>query len=334
MIAPLLIVLALVIALIVFLLKTRHDKRKQSVSSSLSSPNTSKPESSNTKSKAQEIMDCISKDTHAHFAQLEPLLIDCVAVSFAKGECLSMSEVQRRYTIGYPRASYILDTIEKLGLVSPLDPNRKRTLLVSLEDLPLALDSIDISHLLTEKRKQPSNTSTGNTHINLAKFPQENNDMPHNISDIGHGIVKVSQKYLMQRYLKNAILPEDIFWDCIDGDGYIMLPKQRLDEMENKRIDRIEKDNKLFKCVSLNNKGIAFEKEGKILQAIKVYEQNIAGESPYPATHSFDRLMVLYRKQKDYHNEIRVIQIAIQTFPSMSKYKDRLTKAQLLLAKV
>lgn len=157
--------------------------------------------------------------------------------------------------------------------------------------------------------------------------------MASNIIDLNNGTVKVSKAYLMDRYMKGAIIPQDLFWECIDKVGYIILPKYRLEEMENNRIARIEKDKRLADCAKLNNQGIAYEKSGNIDAAIRVYEQNISSNSPYPATHSFDRLMILYRKQKDYRNEIRIIEKAIKTFPSMDKYKERLIKANKFLDK-
>lgn len=47
-------------------------------------------------------------------------------------------------------------------------------------------------------------------------------------------------------------------------------------------------------------------------EAIAVYEKCIL--SKIPATVPYDRLMILYRKKKDYENEIRVIKDAISVF--------------------
>ena len=47
-------------------------------------------------------------------------------------------------------------------------------------------------------------------------------------------------------------------------------------------------------------------------EAIAVYEKSIL--SKLPATIPYDRLMVLYRKKKDYVNEIRIIKDAISVF--------------------
>ena len=84
-------------------------------------------------------------------------------------------------------------------------------------------------------------------------------------------------------------------------------------EMDSERYEKdlaihnkhLEDERRLFQTASLNNQGIALEKEGKIDEAIDVYEQNIV--LGYKATHSFDRLRILYRKRKDYENMARVI---------------------------
>lgn len=68
----------------------------------------------------------------------------------------------------------------------------------------------------------------------------------------------------------------------------------------------------LGQTASSNNQGIQLEKNNRIEDAIKVYEDNIKLE--YPATHSYERLMILYRKRKEYDKEIKVIERAIDVF--------------------
>lgn len=46
--------------------------------------------------------------------------------------------------------------------------------------------------------------------------------------------------------------------------------------------------------------------------AIKLYEENT--RTGYPDQYSFDRLMILYRKQKKYKDELRVINRGIKVF--------------------
>lgn len=84
-------------------------------------------------------------------------------------------------------------------------------------------------------------------------------------------------------------------------------------------------------CVELNNRGISYEKMGKIEDAIATYEINIS--IGYTAHHAYKRLMILYRKQKDYHNERRVIIRALEIFPAEMEYLDRLRKVEYLILK-
>lgn len=80
-------------------------------------------------------------------------------------------------------------------------------------------------------------------------------------------------------------------------------------EKEFKEIAQQEVLNENSKLIKL---GIDLEKEGMINEAIAVYEKAIIPQ--LPATHPYDRLMILYRKKKDYDNEIRIIKIAISVF--------------------
>ena len=80
-------------------------------------------------------------------------------------------------------------------------------------------------------------------------------------------------------------------------------------EKEFKEIAQQEVLNENSRLIKL---GIDLEKEGMIYEAIAVYEKAIIPQ--LPATHPYDRLMILYRKKKDYDNEIRIVKIAISVF--------------------
>ena len=97
----------------------------------------------------------------------------------------------------------------------------------------------------------------------------------------------------------------------------------RLNHLEKSRFETLkQKQEKEFKEIAqqevLNENsrliklGIDLEMEGMINEAIAVYEKAIIPQ--LPATHPYDRLMILYRKKKDYDNEIRIIKIAISVF--------------------
>jgi hypothetical protein len=92
----------------------------------------------------------------------------------------------------------------------------------------------------------------------------------------------------------------------------VVLKKTDYKDFLKLKAARESEDYGLNNTARLNNEGIAFEKSGKIEQAINIYESNI--KIGYPATHSYERLMILYHKRKDFENEKRVIEIAIQVF--------------------
>lgn len=92
------------------------------------------------------------------------------------------------------------------------------------------------------------------------------------------------------------------------------------------------------KMLNNNLLGIQMEKEGKINEAIKLYEYNIAHR--FEGNHPYDRLAIIYRKNKRFNDEIRVLTKAIDVFekdvsndrpdkfPKLDKFKKRLNKAK------
>lgn len=81
-----------------------------------------------------------------------------------------------------------------------------------------------------------------------------------------------------------------------------------------------------------NNEGIAFEKQGDTASAIEVYEKNL--EIGYPASHSYNRLMIIYHREKKYEDEIRVIKKAIEVFSLDANYNADVIKWQKRLSKL
>lgn len=159
---------------------------------------------------------------------------------------------------------------------------------------------------------------------------------------------KIQEYYKLQNMLKQGYVfvtqrQLEKYRKVIDGEAFtsylladspnskIPVLQSDLDRFEREYQDQRAYEKKLKQCAALNNKGIAFEKEGKIKSAINNYEKNI--ESDYPARHSYDRLLILYRKAKDYDNELRVCESAIEVFPNDAKYPERLEKAKKLKSK-
>lgn len=87
-------------------------------------------------------------------------------------------------------------------------------------------------------------------------------------------------------------------------------------------------------CVDNNLKGMQFEKDGEIDKAIELYEANVA--AGFDGSHPYTRLAVIYRKRKDYDNEIRVLSKAIAAVNDTKKNEEfysRLMKAKELQKK-
>lgn len=134
-----------------------------------------------------------------------------------------------------------------------------------------------------------------------------------------------------------GILDQTTFWKTQDaiskGRWCIEITQAKLDALRKKAQSKAEKDAKLKLCVERNNIGIGYEKSANTQLAIDIYEENIKSGC-YPARHSFDRLLVIYRKLKDYKNEKRVCKRAESVFKSEQKYKDRLEKIKQLISKL
>ena len=104
-------------------------------------------------------------------------------------------------------------------------------------------------------------------------------------------------------------------------------------------------NEKLFhEQVERNLKGIQLEKEGQEDRAIELYEKNI--EENFIGNHPYDRLAIIYRRKKQFDEEIRVLQKAIWVFenivfeervdklPKLQKFQNRLEKAKILKNKM
>ena len=143
--------------------------------------------------------------------------------------------------------------------------------------------------------------------------------------------MRVNIESFLDKYIQYASISDDLFEKLIsmliNGIKYADVPERQIRLVEESYATREARDKRLRDCAALNNKGIQYEKHGEIGKAIDVYERNIA--DGYPATHSYDRLMILYRKQKEYDKEIAVIEKAIKVFGA-SCYNDRLKKVQKL----
>jgi len=105
-----------------------------------------------------------------------------------------------------------------------------------------------------------------------------------------------------------------------------------LEDLEYKLREKNKKEELLLATATRNNEGRAFEMRGDLATSIRLYEENIA--TGYPATFSYERLMVLYKKNKQPNDEIRVVEKAIKDFEKDSRYKKEVAKWKLRLQKI
>lgn len=112
------------------------------------------------------------------------------------------------------------------------------------------------------------------------------------------------------------------FKNKIEQELYFTKPEYK------KMMDDKDQDNLLYQ---INAEGIEAEKNGDINLAIALYEKNIS--NGFNGSHPYKRLAIIYRKQKKYDDEIRVLQAAIKNTSKSEWFTNRLTQVQELKAK-
>lgn len=107
---------------------------------------------------------------------------------------------------------------------------------------------------------------------------------------------------------------------------------------DRKNLNAVNRNSSSYPSTDMvdnNLRGINFEKQNDINAAITLYEFNV--NHGFDGTHPYKRLAIIYRKMKDYDNEIRIIQLALVRFKTNPKvhkwYNDRLKKAEELANK-
>ena len=143
-----------------------------------------------------------------------------------------------------------------------------------------------------------------------------------NKEPLGRKYKRLSSEFEKQRYnTKEEVRQLKKFFE---NPQYEPNPVEEI-RLHNRRLSEI-----LCIMVNRNNKGIELEKKGDIENAIKLYEQNVADE--FFGTYPYDRLTIIYRKRKQFDDEIRIIKEAIEIIGD-TKYKERLEKAKILKKK-
>lgn len=73
--------------------------------------------------------------------------------------------------------------------------------------------------------------------------------------------------------------------------------------------------------VDRNLNGMENEKKGDVELAISEYEKNI--NEGFVGNHPYDRLAIIYRKNKDFTNEVRVLSRGVEVFTDLSRNSPR-----------
>lgn len=102
-----------------------------------------------------------------------------------------------------------------------------------------------------------------------------------------------------------------------EGRASIAVDEETYTQLNKEWHDYKERQLALAKTSALNEQGRILEKGNQIEDAIKTYEKAIALR--YPATHAYDRLMILYRRIGAYEQEQRVINLAVEVFSEVNK---------------
>lgn len=127
---------------------------------------------------------------------------------------------------------------------------------------------------------------------------------------------RVNISAFIDKYIRGDSIPEDLFIELqrklLAGQTYADIPHHLVEQTKQNLRLHLKEEKALFDCANLNNTGIEQEKSGDLDAAIATYEKNIS--LGCIATHSYERLMILYRKQKEYDKEISVIEKAINIF--------------------
>lgn len=116
-------------------------------------------------------------------------------------------------------------------------------------------------------------------------------------------------KYLLQTITKAAR----------NGEQCIVISNSDIEVIERNINNYNAAQYHLQVCCARNNNGIACEKGGDIDGAIRNYEENI--EDNTTTLHPYERLMILYRRRKDYDNELRIIDCSIELFEKLAGYE-------------
>mgnify|MGYP003681939938 CR=1 FL=1 len=130
-----------------------------------------------------------------------------------------------------------------------------------------------------------------------------------NKEPLGRKYKRLSSEFEKQRHSTKEEINR--LKEFFDNPQYEPNPVEEI-RLHNHRLGEI-----LDIMVDRNNKGIELEKKGDIESAIKLYEKNVADE--FFGTHPYDRLAIIYRKRKQFDDEIRILKRKISIFEKINQ---------------
>lgn len=120
---------------------------------------------------------------------------------------------------------------------------------------------------------------------------------------------------------------------CIAENQLVKALENDINKIENAGNDEVEaelaEDNIFNFQAERNLRAEKLEKERDIEGAIKLYEENI--NEGFPGIQPYDRLLDIYIKQKNYDEELRVMNRAIEVFDNLYSNCEIETKKELYL---
>ena len=241
---------------------------------------------------SDEEIDKIISNLNINFEELCTLDVDfeVAARLVVKNQRVSASYISKSLTIGYVRASHIIEQLCCAGIVKE-HYNRP---------YEVVLDSMEVLERLLSKIKT------------LAKKPNDDNK------------IYVSNNEVLSL---GTVVPFEI-WEEANSkkDGYMLVDKSEYKHWLSESNKNKSFEQNIHMTAQFNDEGKVVEANKDYDSAIKIYEANIALGGI--ATHSYERLMILYRKKKDYQNEIRIIDRYIKIFMKENERRARVAKKQ------
>lgn len=144
----------------------------------------------------------------------------------------------------------------------------------------------------------------------------------------------------LEKYIKGAIIGADLLLEMhkalMRGETHIKVPKGTIYKLEKKKAERLEKERIESIVAELRIQGMYYDKIKDTSKAISFFEDCVkfGEENKVRVTsyaYCFDRLIILYGRNKQFDDRIAFLQKIIKEYPNsydINKWKERLDKLQ------